>query len=150
MKVYQKEDSIKGTKLDNCNEYNAINYFDTPDDIDILLNTSRLETEIYDDEYITITNMSLVIKRTTFPFLKEETIPLSTIKSIELEDLHFWSGQYRLWGLHFCCVWFHLDNDRFMKNKYIKIKTHGSFIKIGITPTKIDIVYEILLEHIKK
>ena len=110
---------------------------------------SNLETELYDDSYITITNINLIIKRTTFPLLNKEIIPLSTIKKIEMDDLNFWTGKYRLWGLNFSLCWFHLDQDRCFKDKYI-ILTRNSIIKIALTPKDINLVYELLKEHLKK
>jgi len=113
-----------------------------------IINNHEIETEVYSDDYITLTNKELKIRKYYYPFNKIKTIKLKNIRRIKMEKLGYFSGA-KFYGLSFDMKWYNFDIKRPQK-KICFIIDDESVIKPAITPDYPNEFYNKILELIKK
>lgn len=88
---------------------------------------------LYEDKYVVITDIYMLIKKYYMPLMTSKTILFSEIKTISIEDASHVNSK---WGLNTRLLnnWFQYDPDRKNKKKYICIELKNSRIKPSITP----------------
>jgi hypothetical protein len=113
------------------------------------IENNDIETILYSDDHITLTNKSLSINNYYYPLNKVKQIPIEKIKKITLQKLGTFTGKNKFYGLSLNGLWFHFDRKRPLKENTVIID-NGSLIKTAITPNDINKVYNILKQLIKK
>ena len=88
---------------------------------------------LYEDEFCTISNLCIVIRKYYFPLATSKTILFNEISKISLED---GLNLRHKWGpcSHFLNNWFHLDNNRSKKEKFLSFKLKGQRIMPALSP----------------
>ena len=89
---------------------------------------------IYKDEIIELCSKDLKINKYYFPFMTSKVIPIDKIKNIRLTELNTFNGKYRIFGLSFPFIYYHLDIKRPSKTHAIFLEEENNFITIAITP----------------
>jgi len=103
---------------------------------------------IFEDRYCRITNEDLTLFWYYFPFAQSKVIKFSEIRDIKLEQLQFFYGKYRLWGMDLRFHWYPCDMHRFQKTQFLCLDI-GSKIKPSFTSENINQIFEILIKKIK-
>jgi hypothetical protein len=101
-------------------------------------------TVLYEDNYIICDDDAITINWYYFP-VGSKRIAYNKIRQLEQENMDFWSGAGRIWGMGLTPHWFHLDPNRPNKNRCL-IVDDGEWVKSVITPENLDRVKEILQE----
>ena len=83
----------------------------------------------YKDCYIDLSVEELKIYYYYFPFLQTKTIPISKIKNIKLIELNALNGKFKVFGLDFKCIYYHLDIKRPIKKYAITLEEEGNWLK---------------------
>lgn len=99
--------------------------------------------QLYEDKYMTITNYDITLNCYYFPFCQKKVIPIKEIKDVELFDLKFGTGKYRVWGGTINWLWYPLDWRRIFKDKAIKLDL-GKKIVPAISPETPEKAYNII------
>lgn len=105
-----------------------------------------METVLYEDQFVVITNLYITIQKYYFPLATSKTIMFSDIEKITIED---GSSVNHRWGpsASFLNNWFHLDNNRKKKTKFLSIHVKGNKIKPSVTPEDVDKAFDVLKKH---
>jgi hypothetical protein len=99
---------------------------------------------LYEDNYIVCDDDAITIHWYYFP-IGSKRLSYIDIRSVQEENLGFWTGAGRIWGMGLSPEWFHLDPNRPSKTRCIVID-EGSWVKSAITPDDHDRVLRILRE----
>lgn len=97
---------------------------------------------LYEDRYVVCDDDAITIHAYYFP-VGSKRIPYTTMVSVTEENIDFWTGAGRIWGMGISPHWFHLDWDRPGKTRCIIIND-GFWVKSVVTPDNHDRVMEIL------
>ena len=101
---------------------------------------------LYQDNLITITDICIIVNKYYFPLATSKTILFSEISKISIED-----GRKvnHLWGpsMKYLNNWFHFDNQRAQKDRFLSIEIKGSDLKPSLTPNDIDRAFNALRNH---
>ena len=107
---------------------------------------------LYEDERIICSEHELIIKQFYFPLENHKKIPYSTIHSIKIQNISFWSGLSQIWGEASSMLrgntgsksyWSAFDFKRLFKPRAIVIDD-GKLVKSVITPDDVETVFNIL------
>ena len=105
-------------------------------------------TILYEDQYIVCDDDGMAIHWYYFP-IGSKRIPYNTIRNVKEENMNFFSGAGRIWGMGLTPEWFPLDEKRPWKTKCIIID-EGIWVKSVITPENHENVLQILREKIQQ
>ncbi len=99
---------------------------------------------LYEDEYIVCDDDAITIHWYYFP-VGSKRLPYANIRNVREENMEFFTGAGRIWGMGLSPEWFHLDPKRPWKRQCI-ILDEGNWIKSVITPENHEAVLQILRE----
>ena len=101
---------------------------------------------LYQDKHITITDFGIIINKYYFPLATSKTILFQEISKISILDA---KKVYHPWGISpkYLNDWFHYDNKRWSKDRFLEVEIKGNNIKSAITPENIDEAFDALRKH---
>jgi hypothetical protein len=99
---------------------------------------------LYEDDRITCTPSTLIIRGYYFPTGTAKKVPYGVIRGVE--EIELGSGRGRIWGATDPRYWFHLDLHRPHK-RFALVLDLGKWVHPVITPTDPDRVKAIIEEH---
>ena len=98
------------------------------------INKKEDDLSSYKDKYVDLSFKGLKIESYYIPFLQAKIIPISKISKINLIELNYSNGKYRVFGLNLKFIYYHLDWKRPTKAHAITLEEEGNHLTIGITP----------------
>jgi hypothetical protein len=102
-------------------------------------------TILYEDQYLVCDDDAITLHWYYFP-IGSKRIPYSKIRSVKEQEINFWTGAGRIWGMGLTPEWFPFDPKRPGKTKCIIID-EGEWVKSVITPEEHERVLQILQER---
>ncbi len=100
----------------------------------------------YDDATVACGPDGILIRNFYFPSGRSRKIAWTEILSVKRKRLKMLNGKWRVWGMDFQRIWFHLDVMRPLKREAIVIDV-GGLVKVGITPKNLEQVLTIIKQR---
>jgi hypothetical protein len=101
------------------------------------------ENNLYRDRYIEVYPEFLILKGYFFGPFGKKRIDFDTIRMIELINLNFWTGRYRIQGTGDFRSWFALDMDRPSRENAFLIHRRQKWWRIGFSAEDVDRVADL-------